>query len=76
MGLKPNGAKLVANGQVNGHILHELTGTNGFGYDPLFYVDELATSMGNLTDEQKNVISHRGRALRALMADFKEWWEK
>ena len=53
VGLKPNGAKLVANGQVNGHILHELTGTNGFGYDPLFYVDELATSMGNLTDEQK-----------------------
>ena len=76
VGLKPNGAKLVANGQVNGHILHELTGTNGFGYDPLFYVDELATSMGNLPDEQKNAISHRGRALRALMADFEEWWEK
>ena len=49
-------------------------GTHGFGYDPLFFVDELQTSMGNLTDTQKNQISHRGRALREFMAHFNEWW--
>lgn len=74
VGIKPDGSKLVAHGQVHGHILHELTGTHGFGYDPLFFVDELQTSMGNLTDTQKNQISHRGRALREFMAHFNEWW--
>lgn len=75
IGLKPNGAKVVANGHVNGHILCKLTGTHGFGYDPLFFVDELGEAMGNLTDEQKNAISHRGRALKELMINFEEWWE-
>jgi XTP/dITP diphosphohydrolase len=75
IGLKPNGAKVVANGHVNGHILRKLTGTHGFGYDPLFFVDELGEAMGNLTDEQKNAISHRGRALKELMINFEEWWE-
>lgn len=74
--IKPNGAKLVANGRVDGHILHHLTGNNGFGYDPLFYVDELQTAMAELTPEQKNQVSHRGRALRELMTNFKEWWQK
>lgn len=75
VGMKPDGTKLVADGEVQGHILMRLTGTHGFGYDPLFYVDELGTSMGNLTDDQKNAISHRGRALRQFMANFNDWWE-
>ena len=75
VGMKPDGTKLVANGEVKGHILMELTGTHGFGYDPLFYVDELGTSMGNLTADQKNAISHRGRALRQFMENFNHWWE-
>ena len=75
VGMKPDGTKLVANGEVKGHILMELTGTHGFGYDPLFYVDELGTSMGNLTADQKNAISHRGRALRQFMENFNNWWE-
>ncbi|MBB1069711.1 XTP/dITP diphosphatase [Limosilactobacillus sp. RRLNB_1_1] len=72
--LKPNGKKLVANGRVDGHILHEAKGSNGFGYDPIFYVDSLHCSMAELTPEQKNKISHRGNALRALMKNFDEWW--
>lgn len=75
VGMKPDGTKLVANGEVKGNILMELTGTHGFGYDPLFYVDELGTSMGNLTADQKNAISHRGRALRQFMENFNNWWE-
>lgn len=74
VGMKPTGEKLVATGHVDGHILHQPTGENGFGYDPLFYVDELGCAMAELTAEQKNQISHRGRALRSFMAKFKEWW--
>ena len=74
VGIKPDGTKLVANGRVDGHILHQLTGENGFGYDPLFYVDELGKSMAQLTADQKNQISHRGRALRSFMKQFNDWW--
>lgn len=72
--VKPNGSKLVANGRVDGHILHKPTGSNGFGYDPLFYVDELQCAMAELTAEQKNKVSHRGRALREFMKKFDDWW--
>ena len=75
VGIKPDGTKLVANGRVDGHILHQLTGENGFGYDPLFYVDELGKSMAQLTAGQKNQISHRGRALRSFMKQFNDWWK-
>lgn len=75
VGLKPNGAKLTAHGRVNGHILHELTGKNGFGYDPLFYVDELHCAMAELSSDQKNAVSHRGRALEDFMRHFNEWWQ-
>lgn len=76
VGLKPNGAKLVANGHVDGRILRNPQGKNGFGYDPLFYVDELGCAMATLTDEQKNSISHRGRALSAFMEHFGDWWRQ
>ena len=49
-------------------------GENGFGYDPIFWVDELEVPMATLTMTEKNQISHRGRALQALMQEFKEWW--
>lgn len=75
VGLKSNGAKLTAHGRINGHILHELTGKNGFGYDPLFYVDELHCAMAELSSDQKNAVSHRGRALEDFMRHFNEWWQ-
>lgn len=73
--LKPNGAKLVANGQVDGRILDQPRGHDGFGYDPLFYVPELQKTMGQLTTDQKDAISHRGRALRDLLKGFDQWWQ-
>lgn len=75
VGLKPNGKKLIANGRVDGHILREEIGHNGFGYDPIFYVDQLGKSMASLTPEQKNSISHRGNALREFMKNFDQWWQ-
>lgn len=53
-------------GTVEGRIGHELRGSNGFGYDPLFVLPERGLTTAELKPEQKNAISHRGRALRAL----------
>ena len=47
-----------------GHIGHEMRGTNGFGYDPVFMVGD--RTMAELTADEKNAISHRGAALKAL----------
>lgn len=74
VGLKPNGATRVVQGTVDGHILRNPQGENGFGYDPLFYVDELGCAMATLTDDQKNAVSHRGRALQKFMKNFNDWW--
>lgn len=75
LALKPDGAKLVTEGRVNGKILQKARGNNGFGYDPLFMPDGYDCSMAELTADQKNQISHRGRALRAFMDQFAEWWQ-
>ncbi|MEY8442334.1 XTP/dITP diphosphatase [Lactobacillaceae bacterium 24-114] len=72
--LKPNGQELVTNGRVDGRILLAPRGKNGFGYDPLFFVDSFGRSMAELTSEEKNSISHRGQALRKFMEHFEEWW--
>jgi XTP/dITP diphosphohydrolase len=57
-------------GACNGRILEQPRGSGGFGYDPLFLSDELNKSFGEATDEEKDGVSHRGRALRALVAAF------
>jgi XTP/dITP diphosphohydrolase len=52
---------------VEGDIIHELRGTGGFGYDPLFLVGECGgRTMAELSDDEKNRVSHRGKAFRAL----------
>lgn len=53
----------AAEGTCEGIIAHEACGTNGFGYDPIFFVAELGQMMAELSDEAKNRVSHRGRAL-------------
>jgi XTP/dITP diphosphohydrolase len=53
-------------GTCGGRILEQPRGAGGFGYDPLFYSDELGRSFGEATAEEKDGVSHRGRALRAL----------
>lgn len=53
-------------GEVHGYIIDEETGENGFGYDPLFYYPEFQKTFAQMSSEEKNSISHRGRALEKL----------
>ena len=62
----PDGRELTAEGRTNGRILFEECGTRGFGYDPLFFSDDLGKSFGEASEEEKNAVSHRGRALMDL----------
>jgi XTP/dITP diphosphohydrolase len=55
-------------GVCGGRILEQPRGSGGFGYDPLFFSDELGRTFGEATAEEKDAVSHRGRALRALAA--------
>jgi XTP/dITP diphosphohydrolase len=57
---------LTARDTVEGRILRERRGNNGFGYDPLFLIDELGRTTAELPPEQKHAVSHRGKALRQL----------
>jgi XTP/dITP diphosphohydrolase len=59
---------LMASGSVEGRIIDEPRGANGFGYDPLFLIDSLGKTTAELPAEQKHEISHRGQALRRLVA--------
>ncbi len=59
----PDGAEHVVEGRCHGTIAHEAHGGGGFGYDPLFIPDGHAKSFAELSAEEKNAISHRGRAL-------------
>jgi XTP/dITP diphosphohydrolase len=56
----------VCQGDCTGRILEAPRGTEGFGYDPLFFSDELGKTFAEATPEEKDAVSHRGRALRAL----------
>jgi XTP/dITP diphosphohydrolase len=63
----PSAVPEVFEGSCSGVILEEPRGTGGFGYDPLFLSDELGKSFGEATEAEKDGVSHRGRALRALI---------
>lgn len=58
-------------GECHGQIAYSQSGTNGFGYDPVFIVDGFEKTMAELTEEQKNNISHRGNALRKMLEFIK-----
>lgn len=62
----PEGAEIVTSGEVLGKITKEPMGSGGFGYDPVFYSDELEKTFGEASLEEKNTVSHRSRALKAL----------
>ncbi|HXA49978.1 MAG TPA: RdgB/HAM1 family non-canonical purine NTP pyrophosphatase [Candidatus Acidoferrum sp.] len=66
------GARLIGvyEGAVEGVLLEEERGEGGFGYDPLFWVPEFGCTFGEATAEQKFSLSHRGQALRAMLADL------
>jgi XTP/dITP diphosphohydrolase len=69
---RDHGVLLTAEGFVDGQILTAPRGTGGFGYDPLFYLPQFRLTMAEISIEQKNVVSHRGRALRALLPGLRK----
>jgi XTP/dITP diphosphohydrolase len=66
----PWGPSLVYDGRCEGLIAKEPVGTRGFGYDPVFFYPPLQKTFAQLTTEEKNEVSHRGRALRELRDEF------
>ena len=66
----PNGREKVYIGELEGRIIDEYRGLNGFGYDPLFYVDSYQKTTAEMTPDEKNKISHRGIALRLFKKDL------
>ena len=62
----PDGTEKVEEGVMRGRLLHEVRGSGGFGYDPLFVADGWELTTAELTAADKDAISHRGRALRAM----------
>jgi XTP/dITP diphosphohydrolase len=62
----PGKPTITVNGTCEGEILTERRGTNGFGYDPIFYVNEKKCAMAEISSEEKNAISHRAKALEKL----------
>lgn len=67
----PDGRSFTASGRTYGKILSVPEGENGFGYDPLFFSDELGKSFGIASAEEKNAVSHRAKALAALSEKIK-----
>jgi XTP/dITP diphosphohydrolase len=59
---------IICQGTWEGRLLHAARGTNGFGYDPIFYVPTHRCTSAELPPEVKNQLSHRGQALRKLLA--------
>ena len=66
----PNGDVLSARGECPGTIAFAPMGEGGFGYDPVFFIPSLKKTFAQLSPEEKNAISHRGKALRALMPEL------
>lgn len=62
----PDGRKLSGEGRVYGEVLDEYRGNGGFGYDPLFYCEELGKTFAEASMAEKNTVSHRARALASL----------
>ena len=62
----PNGKIVTTQSTIEGLIAHEIKGENGFGYDPIFLVPEKGKTTAELSPEEKNAISHRGKALKKM----------
>lgn len=69
---KPDGTSFTTRGTIEGRIGYEIAGENGFGYDPIFYLPEYGKTTAELSPEQKNAISHRGRALTQMKLKLDE----
>lgn len=69
----PNGDVITARGECSGTVACAPVGTDGFGYDPVFFVPPLHRTFAQLTAEEKNAISHRGEALRAFYENMEKY---
>lgn len=67
-----NGQEHTYRGTIEGQINDEIVGENGFGYDPIFYYPPFKTTTANVSEEMKNKVSHRGKALEAFLKDWRE----
>ena len=67
----PDGSELVTEGTVEGLIAHEPAGNGGFGYDPIFFLPEYGCTSAELSMEEKNKISHRGKALQMIKEELR-----
>ena len=68
----PTGEVIATQGVIEGRIGYEEKGDNGFGYDPIFYIPEYGCTTAQLTERQKNEISHRGKALKAMKEKLRQ----
>lgn len=71
-GAAPEAREIVVTETMEGQIADCIVGEHGFGYDPVFYLPEYGKTSAELTDEEKNAISHRGKAFRAMTARLRE----
>ncbi len=62
----PDGKELSTLGNMEGIIGYEIAGSNGFGYDPIFFLPQYGKTSAEISEDEKNAISHRGKALRAM----------
>ncbi len=69
----PDGQTLVSRKTMEGHVAHEIAGNGGFGYDPIFFLPEYGKTSAELTADEKNAISHRGKALTEMMEKLKSY---
>ena len=68
----PDGREVTKRGVMEGRIGYEEKGEGGFGYDPIFYVPEFGKTTAELSEDEKNAVSHRGKALRAIRERLEE----
>lgn len=68
----PDGRVVTTRGVMEGRIGHRIAGANGFGYDPIFFLPRYGCTSAEISAEQKNEISHRGAALRAMKEELKK----
>lgn len=65
-----DGNEKASKGICAGRVAYKMAGENGFGYDPFFYMEEYGCTTAQMTPEQKNSVSHRGQALRAILSQL------
>lgn len=72
--VRPDGSSFTVQESMDGIIHDKMEGDNGFGYDPVFFLPDKCMTAAQLTPNDKNAVSHRGKALRAMLAQLRDTW--